>query len=176
MTHIFARFQNLPRTIMTGALGVSLLVGLAACGDAAATATPPAPAAAVATATPAAGSMDMTNTPAGQADATPAATAAGGSAATDAVEVKATLREWALDLSQTEVAAGKVRFVVTNEGMMQHNFTIKNDSGDLAQTKLFSSSQGAQTVEVTLAPGTYTVYCSLPGHADRGQKNTLVVK
>lgn len=93
------------------------------------------------------------------------------------VEVQATLREWGLDLSQTEVQAGQVRFVVTNSGMMAHNFTISSASGDtLGATTNFRSSQSPQTLEVTLASGTYTVYCSLPGHAARGQQNTLVVK
>jgi len=31
-------------------------------------------------------------------------------------------------------------------------------------------------VQAELQPGTYEFYCSLPGHADRGQKGTLTVR
>jgi uncharacterized cupredoxin-like copper-binding protein len=113
-----------------------------------------------------------------QATATPAAldSAGSGSASGTTTDVQATLKEWAIDLSQSEVPAGKVRFTVTNNGMMRHNFTIQGTSGDIGQTPIFSSSDGAQTLEVDLQPGTYTIICSLPGHAARGQKTQLVVK
>ena len=91
--------------------------------------------------------------------------------------VSAVLREWALDLSVSEVAAGKVIFTVTNQGTMGHNLTVVDSSGSvIGATATFRPSQGAQTLEVTLAPGTYTVLCSLPGHAARGQQAKLVVK
>ena len=173
---------SLRRIALTGILAGTMLAGLAACGDTPATAVPATtvPAMAVPTATVAAdmGMSTMAPTTAGSEVATPATnTAASDSTgATDGVEVQATLKEWALDLNQTSVAAGKVRFVVNNTGMMPHNLTIKDDSGDLGHTSTFPKSAGPQTLEVTLKPGTYTVYCSLPGHADRGQKNTLIVK
>jgi plastocyanin len=179
-------FRDLRRPAAIGLLAASLLVSLAACGGDTGASAPPA---ASATATPAADTgaapaaatpaMDMTSEAADaptMADAAPTTAAAGGAGATSAVEVKATLREWALDLSQTEVPAGPVHFVISNAGQMPHNFTIKGDSGVLGKTANFAAAQGAQSVDVTLSPGTYTVYCSLPGHADRGQKNTLVVK
>ena len=59
---------------------------------------------------------------------------------------------------------------------MAHNFTVTDSSGQIARTPTFAGSQGPQTLEVTLAPGTYTIICDLPGHAARGQKATLVVK
>jgi len=179
-------FLGLRRIALIGTLAGTMLIGLAACGgtDPAATAVPAtvAPATAAVAAPTAAATADMgmgTMAPtSGTSDTAPtaAATAATGGGATNAVEVKATLHEWALDLSQTEVAAGPVRFVVSNTGKFPHNFTIKDASGDLGHTSTFAAAAGPQTVEVTLKPGTYTVYCSLPGHADRGQKNTLTVK
>lgn len=120
--------------------------------------------------------MDATATPAPSAAPAETATVSSGSQpAASAVEVKATLREWGLDLSKTEVAAGPVHFVINNTGMMSHNFTIKDSSGVLAKTVNFPSGS-TQVLDVTLQPGTYTVYCSLPGHAARGRQNTLVVK
>src|SRR5262249_25508561 len=152
-------------------------MSLAACGGTADSGTGSAPPAVSATATPDAG-MDMSTMPPANSgaasDAAPtAATSAGsGPAATNAAPAKATLREGALALSQTEVAAGPVHFVVNNTGMMAHNFTIKDASGKvLANTNNFTSNSGDQTLDVTLPAGTYTVYCSLPGHAQRGQQN-----
>jgi len=91
--------------------------------------------------------------------------------------VSAVLKEWALNLSVSQVAAGKVTFTVTNQGSMGHNLTVVDSAGSvIGATATFQPSQGAQTLEVTLAPGTYTVLCSLPGHAARGQQAQLVVK
>lgn len=130
------------------------IVLLAACGGDAATATP-------SSATPTAAASDSTTS-----DAT-------GSSVT----IDATLREWAVDLSQSEVAAGGVTINVTNAGSMAHNLTVKDSSGNnLGATTTFRGSDGVQTIKLELTAGTYTLYCSLPGHAQRGQSITLTVK
>ena len=194
MTNFFYLFRTLRRGALIGTLGTALLVGLAACGTAsdpagsapaAPTVAPTATVAAADAAAPATPSMDagmdMSTMPPDEpasAEATPTVAApASGASAGNAVEVQATLREWALDLNQTEVPAGTVRFVVNNQGRFAHNFTIKDGNNNvLGKTPTFAADKGPQTVEVILAPGTYTVYCSLPGHAAQGQQNTLVVK
>jgi uncharacterized cupredoxin-like copper-binding protein len=93
-------------------------------------------------------------------------------------QVDATLIEWDLTLSQSEVAAGKVTFIVTNGGQMRHNLMIMDSAGQvlIGRTPDFMPSQGPQTLAVELQPGTYTVLCGLPGHAARGQQAELVVK
>ena len=53
---------------------------------------------------------------------------------------------------------------------------VQGASGTIAKTATFAGSEGAQALEVTLAPGTYSINCNLPGHAQQGQKTTLVVK
>ena len=110
--------------------------------------------------------ISATSTPASQS---------GPSVATS-TEIKGTLKEWAINLSQSEVAAGTIRFVVTNEGQFTHNFTIYDSNGKIAGTPIFGKAEGEQIVEVDLAPGTYSIICDLPGHANRGQKTELVVK
>ncbi len=177
MTAITHPLFSLRRIALTGILAGTMLVGLAACGDTAATAVPAAPATATVAADMGMSTMAPTSATSDVAPTSAAATAATtGGGATNAAEVQATLKEWTLDLNQTSVAAGPVRFVVNNTGKFPHNFTIKDASGDLGHTSTFAAAAGPQTLEVTLKPGTYTVYCSLPGHADRGQKNTLTVK
>ena len=90
--------------------------------------------------------------------------------------VQAALVEWSIQLSSSEVPAGKIRFVVTNRGTMPHNLTVEDGSGIIAKTPNFRPAQGPQTLEVDLKPGTYTLVCTLPGHAKKGQVATFVVK
>lgn len=170
-----ARFTA--RFIFVAVMAMVALTALAACGDSAQPTATTAPAPAPAPA--------ATATPAGSDVAPPAVepTATTAPSLGDAVppagtvtEVSATLREWAIDLSQDEVPAGKVKFTVTNQGQMQHNLTVLDASGTVGATPTFGSSAGPQTLEVELKPGTYTLICSLPGHAARGQKITLTVK
>ena len=59
-----------------------------------------------------------------EATATPTSSQNAGDSAVSAV-----LKEWALDLSVSEVAAGKVTFTVTNQGTMGHNLTVVDSSG-----------------------------------------------
>jgi plastocyanin len=94
----------------------------------------------------------------------------------NSVEVQGTLREWAIDLSQQEIPAGMVVFTVSNEGQFAHNFAVQDSTGVIGKTPTFSKADGAQTLELELAPGTYNIICTLPGHASRGQQTTLVVK
>ena len=76
----------------------------------------------------------------------------------------------------TVPAAGKVTFVVTNAGKIQHDLTLEG-AGVSASTKtpLISSGKSAK-LTVTLAAGTYTLYCSVPGHRAAGMVAKLVVK
>ena len=57
-----------------------------------------------------------------------------------------------------------------------HNLTILNDSGVVGATASFRPSDGPKVLEVDLPPGTYQMICSLPGHAQAGQRGTIVVK
>jgi hypothetical protein len=193
--------HNIGRIALMGTLAAVMVTALAACGSGTdtggnPTATLPAsePTATTATtdssAAPAptdtSGSMDgmgeaPTQMPAGTTNdlATPTqATADGqGGGSGSETSINATLREWAIDLSQKEVAAGKIQFTVTNQGQMPHNLTVLDSNGNkLGQTNVFSGSEGPQTLEVDLTSGTYTIICSLPGHAQRGQMTELVVK
>jgi uncharacterized cupredoxin-like copper-binding protein len=181
------------RMMVTGMLTIAALTGLTACGGAAtsdiqptatAAITQPTTTTAIAQPEPSATetmamsesemSVDLTPT---TADVAPTATQASSAQAAGSVtQVQATLMEWSIQLSQSEVPAGRVRFTVTNHGQMMHNLTVLDSTGVLAQTPTFGSQQGAQTLEVDLKPGTYTLICSLPGHAARGQQTTLTVK
>jgi uncharacterized cupredoxin-like copper-binding protein len=170
------------RAGLLGLLGVALLLGLAACGSTD-VANPPAAAPTATTGTQSADMPAMTDTPmaapttdSGAAAAPTPADGTGAGTSSGGTDVQATLKEWAIELSQAEVAAGTVRFTVTNAGTMPHNLTVTQNGATLGATSTFGPAAGPQTLEVTLQPGTYTLICSLPGHAQRGQRIDLVVK
>jgi uncharacterized cupredoxin-like copper-binding protein len=54
-----------------------------------------------------------------------------------------------------------------------HDIAIK---GAVNQVGPVVSGGGVSTVTATLSPGTYTFYCSVPGHEQAGMKGTLTVK
>ena len=154
--------QKSRRTIVAGMVAIAALASLTACGGAATADLQPTAATATAQATvtvaiaqpePSATetmnmsesemSADPTPTTSEVASAAPTATQA--SAAQNApsiTEVQATLIEWSIQLSQSQVPAGNVRFTVTNQGQMMHNLTILDSSGVLAQNSHLQRQAG----------------------------------
>ena len=63
----------------------------------------------------------------------------------------------------------------TNSSPLGHNVTIATSSGTvIGATPTFQG--GTKTLTVNLKPGTYTFYCSVPGHRQAGMQGTLTVK
>ncbi|MEO8287541.1 MAG: cupredoxin domain-containing protein [Chloroflexota bacterium] len=108
--------------------------------------------------------------------ATAAATATTKPAAGGVQEIKVDLKEWAVTPNSVSVSAGKVRIMVSNSGDFGHNLTVLQNGTRLGGTPTFSKSEGTKIIELDLKPGTYQILCSLPGHADHGQRGTLTVK
>jgi plastocyanin len=69
--------------------------------------------------------------------------------------------------------AGKVTIAFTNSGALEHNVTIALGSTVLGATPTFTG--GAKNLTLSLKPGTYTFYCSVPGHRAAGMEGTLKV-
>jgi plastocyanin len=69
-----------------------------------------------------------------------------------------------------KASAGKATIRFTNKGVVEHDFVIK-----ALGVKLHA--QPGKTVEavVTLKPGTYKSFCSVPGHLQNGMQGTLTV-
>lgn len=65
-----------------------------------------------------------------------------------------------------------VTISVTNEGTFGHDFTIEGT--DLA-TALLNPGESEDLI-VNLEPGSYTYYCSVPGHREAGMQGTLTVE
>lgn len=88
-------------------------------------------------------------------------------------EYQVKLIDFAIDPKTLEVPAGKVMFIVTNEGSTLHNLVIESLD---ARTPNFMKSDGPKNLEVELAAGTYKWLCDIPGHAARGMTGELTVK
>jgi uncharacterized cupredoxin-like copper-binding protein len=77
--------------------------------------------------------------------------------------------------SAYEGTAGDVTFVVQNGSGLAHNFGIEGNG-----VKAVSKTIGAKkTVNLTLkglAPGEYTIVCTLPGHREAGMVARLTLK
>jgi uncharacterized cupredoxin-like copper-binding protein len=86
-----------------------------------------------------------------------------------------------VDVSETEfkialassVHAGKVTFNVKNDGKLPHDLVVEGN-GVKAKTPLLDPGQ-SQTLEVDLKPGSYDLYCSVPGHKQAGMDLKLTV-
>ncbi len=68
------------------------------------------------------------------------------------------------------VAHGAVAFDVKNVGKIPHDLAIQGGT----KTALINAGQSA-TLTVTLKAGTYTLYCSVPGHRQAGMVAKLTV-
>lgn len=103
----------------------------------------------------------------------PTATEADALPATGANEVQVGLTEYAINMPE-QVPAGTTRFVVTNNGSVAHNFEIE---GQNLKQEFEPNLQPGETreMQVTLEPGTYTIYCPVDGHRGRGMELTLTV-
>lgn len=111
--------------------------------------------------------------PAGSPAPTPAPTSSPVSGVGDSVPF--VVKDFTLDPADLTIFGTTVSLAVSNEGPTVHNITIRDESGAvLAATKDLQAGQ-TETLTVDLPAGTYTTFCSLPGHEILGIVGTLVV-
>jgi uncharacterized cupredoxin-like copper-binding protein len=93
----------------------------------------------------------------------------------DPAAVSAKLSEWKVELSQGTITAGSVTFTVTNAGSIPHAFEIEGQ-GIERETDVLPPGSSA-TLTLTLAPGTYEVYCPVgeDSHKKLGMETHLRV-
>jgi plastocyanin len=76
------------------------------------------------------------------------------------------------DKDALEASAGETTFEFTNDASIPHNFTIEGVEGAATETV----TQGNDSITVDLEAGTYTYFCSVPGHREGGMEGTLTVE
>jgi plastocyanin len=79
---------------------------------------------------------------------------------------------FAFDKQALEASAGEVTFEFTNEASIPHNFTIEDVDGAATDTVTGADD----SVTVNLEAGSYTFFCSVPGHREGGMEGTLTVQ
>jgi plastocyanin len=160
-------------------MGISLVLMLSAVSAAAITGSNPAPAptfvhakllpkgtapAPTATASPGAA-------PAASTKPAPAAKAPAGTVALDA-DPTGVLKYTQSSLS---AKAGKLTIAFTNASPVPHNVVVVQGSKKLGETPTFGGG-GTRNLALTLAAGSYTFFCSVPGHREAGMQGTLTVQ
>lgn len=112
-----------------------------------------------------------------------------------AVTVRVELDEFAVVADPDSVSPGQVRFLVTNNGRIDHNFRVIET--DLAAGKLPVAAAGVdeegsgisviakisevgpddtKTVTADLEAGSYVLICNVPGHYQSGMRVVLQVR
>ena len=79
--------------------------------------------------------------------------------------VQVTETEFKIALAGYKAKAGKFTFVVENAGKLPHDLAIKGGP----KTPLIQPGSTAK-LTVTLKPGKYHLYCTVPGHEQAGMK------
>ena len=81
----------------------------------------------------------------------------------------------AFDQKDVSASAGSDTISFDNKQALQHDVKVEDSSGnEIGGTDLVSS--GTATATVNLQPGTYTFFCSVPGHREAGMEGTITVK
>lgn len=90
--------------------------------------------------------------------------------------VNVVAKEFAFEPKEIKVNAGMAKFLVRNDGAVEHDFEIVGvaEHGAEHEGKLIQPSE-ARVVEVELKPGTYQVVCTVAGHKEAGMVATIVV-
>lgn len=139
------------RRYLMPAVGVAAAVALAACGGGD-------------------GGDTAVDDGAGTATEGGAGAGAGGGGGTVAVTGTDAL---AFEPSELSAAAGTVTVELTAEEQVRHTFVIE----DLGDQEIVAAGAGeTATGTVELEPGSYTFYCSVPGHREAGMEGTLTVE
>jgi plastocyanin len=108
--------------------------------------------------------------------AAPKATTPTPAPATAATALKLTANPAGLlsfDTKSLSAKAGSVTITFTNNAPLEHNVTVAQGATVVGATPTFQA--GVRALTLKLKPGTYTFYCSVPGHRQAGMEGTLNV-
>jgi len=83
------------------------------------------------------------------------------------------LTEWDIDLATT-VPAGLVAFDTANDGTMRHSLAIEGEDVSAQLPRPLHPGEAGR-FETKLAPGTYTLYCPIGDHRQRGMEIELTI-
>lgn len=82
--------------------------------------------------------------------------------------------EFRFRLPQERLSAGRYTFVLRNEGQVEHDLVVEGPNVEDAATEVIGPGESS-SVTVDLSAGSYTLYCSVPGHREAGMETELSV-
>jgi len=82
--------------------------------------------------------------------------------------------KYSYDAKEYTAKAGTVNVALVNEGKENHDLMVQGV--DKGKFKLAATPNETKTGSVTLAAGTYTIYCDIAGHRAAGMEAKLVVR
>jgi plastocyanin len=90
------------------------------------------------------------------------------------LQLSASATQLAFDTTTLAGKPGKVTIDFSNPAAIEHNVAIEQEGKVIAESELIS--EGKTSVTASLAPGTYTYLCTVPGHAEAGMEGVLTVR
>jgi plastocyanin len=90
--------------------------------------------------------------------------------------VQVVAREFSLALSRRSIRAGRAIVELANFGQDPHDLRLQRVGGKTVYLWPVAQPGGVEDRSLTLAPGTYRVWCSLGNHRAMGMLATLVVR
>lgn len=98
----------------------------------------------------------------------------GAEASATTLKLAASPTALAFDKKSLTAKAGEVTVDFDNPSPIPHNVVIEADGKELAGFEPIAEGEESETAD--LKAGTYTFYCSVPGHREAGMEGTLTVK
>jgi plastocyanin len=164
----------MPNLPISAAGTVALVLGLAACGGSSSSSSAAGGASSTQSAASSASSSATTSSsPATTSASSSAAAGGGGSNLAIAANPSGQL---AFTKKTLTAKAGTVKIDFTNKAPEGHNFTIQQGTNGATVGATPTFTGGSKTLTVKLKPGTYTFFCSVPGHRMGGMQGTLTVQ
>jgi plastocyanin len=100
--------------------------------------------------------------------------AGGGGAASTMLDVEADATALAFNTTKLSAKAGEVTIDFKNPSAIPHNVVIEENGKELSGFEPIAEGEESETAD--LKPGTYTFFCSVPGHREAGMEGTLTVE
>jgi plastocyanin len=121
------------------------------------------------------GSSDDDSDTTAAADTTATAPTGGGGGGEALAITAAADGSFSYDQKSLNAKAGPVTIDFDNPATLSHDVVLEDQSGaEVGKTDLVA--QGKASFTATVQPGTYTYFCSVPGHREGGMEGTLTVQ
>lgn len=155
----------MPRTLRLTLAVAALTLGVSACGGSSKSSSTSS---AAATGTASASATTSTS-----AASSGGASAGASTTLTDSADPRGALK---FTKSTLTAKAGTVTINFTNSSPLAHNFTVQHGTSGPVVGATPTFMGGTKTLTLKLKAGTYTFYCSVPGHRAAGMQGTLTVQ